>query len=189
MFLYSIIITFLSFLLSDSYYQDVIKVATNYGCEEKALKDSIYYEASKLTSIGTDIYGRNQFLNPDAANAFYDMKQAALKAGIELNFISAYRSFEYQKKIIDRKLESGHSIEFILNENKLPGFSEHHTGNAIDFISNYNQYQLNEDFEDSIEFKWLEKNASQFGFYLSYPKNNIKGIKYEPWHWSYLENH
>ena len=56
-------------------------------------------------------------------------------------------------------------------------------------ISNYNQYQLNEDFEDSIEFQWLEKNASQFGFYLSYPKNNIKGIKYEPWHWSYLENH
>ena len=39
------------FLLSDNYYQDVIKTATIYGCEEKVLKDSIYYEASTLTSI------------------------------------------------------------------------------------------------------------------------------------------
>ena len=178
-----------SFLLSDNYYQDVIKTATIYGCEEKVLKDSIYYEASTLTSIGTDIYGRNQFLTPNAAEAFYNMQKAALKDKVELNFISAYRSFEYQKKIIDRKLKSGYSIDFILNENKLPGFSEHHTGNAIDFISNYNEYQLNENFENSNEFKWLEKNAAEFGFYLSYPKNNIKGIKYEPWHWSYLENH
>ena len=52
----------------------------------------------------------------------------------------------------------------------------------------YKNYNLSIPVFD-FSFKWLEKNASQFGFYLSYPKNNIKGIKYEPWHWSYLENH
>ena len=189
MLLYSFIIVFSSIIVSNDYYQNVIRTAKMYGCKEKDLKDSIYYEADSLISIGPDIYSREQLLNLNAANAFYNMKLAALKDDIDLKFVSAFRSFEYKKKIIDKKLKSGYSIDFILNENKLPGFSEHHTGNAIDFISNHNKYRLNEDFENSKDFKWLEKNAAQFGFYLSYPKNNIKGIKYEPWHWSYLENH
>ena len=189
MLLCSLTITLLSFLLSDNYYQNVVKTAKNFGLKEEQLKDSIYYEASILSSIGADIYGRDQFLNPKAADAFYKMKETALKDNINLNFISAFRSFEYQKQIINKKLKEGYSIDFILNENTLPGFSEHHTGAAINFISDYNEYQLNQDFEKSKEFKWLEKNAGNYGFYLSYPKNNRKGIKYEPWHWSHKENH
>ena len=189
MFLYSFFIACLSILLSaDEYYQNVIKTAKDFGLNKEDIKDSIYYESSNLKSIGFDIYKREQFLDIQAADAFYKMKEAALKDSIKLEFVSAFRSFEYQKQIINRKLKKGYSIDFILNENTLPGFSEHHTGNAIDFISSDNNYKLNQDFEKSKEFKWLMKNASNYEFYLSYPKNNNRGIKYEPWHWIYKKN-
>ncbi|HLP25741.1 MAG TPA: D-alanyl-D-alanine carboxypeptidase family protein, partial [Acidobacteriota bacterium] len=33
------------------------------------------------------------------------------------------------------------------------------------------------------EFRWLKRHAGEFGFTLSYPKNNPHQIGYEPWHW------
>jgi LAS superfamily LD-carboxypeptidase LdcB len=61
-----------------------------------------------------------------------------------------------------------------------PGFSEHHSGKAFDF----NSVEIT--FENTPEFKWLESNASKYGFRLSYPKNSTKGAGYEPWHWYYV---
>ena len=100
MLLYFFIITFFSIILSNDYYQNVIRTAKIFGVGEKYLKDSIYQETSRLILIGSDIYGRNQFLNSKAADAFYNMKEAALKDSINLSFISAFRSFEYQKKLL-----------------------------------------------------------------------------------------
>ena len=37
-------------------------------------------------------------------------------------------------------------------------------------------------------FKWLSKNANNYGFYMSYSKNNNHGIMYEPWHWMFKNN-
>jgi D-alanyl-D-alanine carboxypeptidase len=42
---------------------------------------------------------------------------------------------------------------------------------------------LEETFERSPAFAWLQRNASRFGFALSYPRGNRHGIAYEPWHW------
>jgi len=47
---------------------------------------------------------------------------------------------------------------------------------------------LEEEFEKSVAFQWLSVNAKDFGFRLSYPKENRFGIAYEPWHWFYEEN-
>ncbi len=41
------------------------------------------------------------------------------------------------------------------------------------------------DFVNTQEYKWLLKNANKYGFYLSYPENNLDGITFEPWHWHY----
>ena len=75
-------------------------------------------------------------------------------------------------------------VESILKENTLPGYSEHHTGCAVDFISK-DSYSLSVNFEKTDEFKWLMNNANKYGFYLSYPKSNNNGIMYEPWHWTF----
>ena len=155
------------------------------------IKDSsrnrIYYESCDLISIGKDIYGREQFLDSNAANAFFKMKNNAKKDFINLKFISGFRSFDDQRGIIQRKLNANQPIELILKENKLPGYSEHHTGEAIDLISK-ELNSLSIDFENSKEFNWLEKNANSYGFYLSYPNDNKEGIMYEPWHWMFKKN-
>ena len=44
---------------------------------------------------------------------------------------------------------------------------------------------LEEVFEDSEAFDWLLGNAGDYGFRLSYPRDNAYGIAYEPWHWFY----
>ncbi len=65
-----------------------------------------------------------------------------------------------------------------------PGFSEHHTGNAID-IGTYRIENLQEEFESTKAFNSLKENAHLFNFYMSYPKYNQYGFIYEPWHWCY----
>ena len=44
------------------------------------------------------------------------------------------------------------------------------------------------EFENTDEFKWLQKNAYKYGFILRYPKNkeNITGYEYESWHYRYV---
>ena len=42
---------------------------------------------------------------------------------------------------------------------------------------------LDEEFEHSAAFAWLRRNAGNYGFHLSYPRDNRHGIAYEPWHW------
>ena len=78
---------------------------------------------------------------------------------------------------------AGQSVSDILNVNAAPGFSEHHTGRAID-LAEPGAEPLTEDFESSAAFVWLEKNAANFGFSMSYPRENRQGFIYEPWHWA-----
>ncbi len=139
-------------------------------------------EPSRLASIGPDIHGREQWLAPSAARAFTAMRDAARQDGIELQPISAFRSIEYQLGILERKLARGLSIDEILRVSAAPGYSEHHSGRAVD-LTTPGFAALEEEFERSPAFTWLTRNASRYGFHLSYPRDNDHGIAYEPWHW------
>jgi D-alanyl-D-alanine carboxypeptidase len=141
-------------------------------------------EAASLVSVGPDYHGREAFLEPSTAVAWAAMKEAAQRDGIELLLISAFRSREYQEGIIRRKLDRGLPLDEILRVSAYPGFSEHHTGRAID-IGSPDSHDLTEFFEQTLEFSWLESNAARFGFSLSYPRDNPAGIAYEPWHWAH----
>jgi D-alanyl-D-alanine carboxypeptidase len=75
-------------------------------------------------------------------------------------------------------------LEEIIKVNTLAGYSEHHSGCAID-IGSKDQPVLETEFENTPAFHWLKINAGDFNFTLSYPKNNLSGMIYEPWHWCY----
>jgi len=139
-------------------------------------------ECTHTVSIGKDIFGRDQKMTPAAAQAWFSMKDAAASSGIELQAVSAFRSVEYQADILRRKLDAGQGIEQILQVSAAPGYSEHHTGRALD-ISSPGYEPLEEIFEESPAFEWLGKMAGDFGFRMSFPKNNPHGVCYEPWHW------
>ncbi|WP_395681636.1 D-alanyl-D-alanine carboxypeptidase family protein [Dokdonella sp.] len=139
-------------------------------------------EPRHLACIGHDIHDRLQWLAPRAASAFARMRAAAGAEAIELQAVSAFRSADYQLGILKRKLEHGQSIEQILRVSAAPGYSEHHSGRALD-LTTPGFAALEEEFEHSSAFAWLVANAPRFGFALSYPRGNPHGIAYEPWHW------
>jgi len=145
-----------------------------------------YPEATSLVNTGLDSSERQAYLTPAAAEAWHSMRMAALDEGCPLVLVSAFRSYTYQEQILQRKLARGISWADILSVSAYPGFSEHHTGRAID-IGSSDVLDLTESFEQTAEFRWLSERAAAFGFHMSYPRDNPFGIVYEPWHWAFCE--
>jgi len=143
-----------------------------------------YQEADRLeiAEIGAD--GREYLLISQAAEAWRSLQAAADHDGVTLFIVSAFRSIERQTTIIRRKLDAGLSIEEILTVLAPPGFSEHHTGCAVD-ISTPGTAPATIEFEQTPAFSWLQTHANGFGFHLSYPRENPEGFQYEPWHWCF----
>lgn len=141
-------------------------------------------ECVKLVQAEPDVFGREVWLEASALQAWIAMRLAADAAGISLKLVSAFRSYDYQANLIQRKLTAGQSITDILTVNAAPGYSEHHTGKALDLGCDGSPY-LEECFEQTSAFAWLQAHAASFQFRLSFPRNNPYGVLYEPWHWFY----
>jgi zinc D-Ala-D-Ala carboxypeptidase len=142
-----------------------------------------FEEAQALVDVGPNLIGRMQRLTPEAAENWHAMVAAAAADGVEILMVSGFRSVEYQATLIRNKLNAGQRIDEILTVNAAPGHSEHHTGRAVD-IATPGSRPLTEEFEGTAAFGWLTRRASEFGFSMTYPKDNPWGILYEPWHWS-----
>lgn len=142
-----------------------------------------YREADELIDIGPNLVGRMQRLTPQAAAKWQHMVEAAASDGVRLLVVSGFRGYEYQAALIRNKLNNGQSIEEILKVSAAPGYSQHHSGNAID-IATPGSRPLSEEFEYSEAFLWLNENAKNNGFSMTYPRDNAFGMIYEPWHWS-----
>ena len=143
-----------------------------------------YDEAKDLVVVHTDDDGRAHELVSSASEAWHAMKDAASDAGYHLFIVSAFRSVGRQAEIVQAKHLSGISNDEIFAVSAPPGYSEHHTGRAID-VSTPGYLSLEEEFENSPAFAWLQENAAQFGFSMTYPRGNKFGYLYEPWHWYY----
>ena len=141
-------------------------------------------EPEELAEAGLDILNRPQRLTPATLQSWQQMQAAAAETDVELQLVSAYRSVQYQHDLISKKLASGQTLAAILTVNAAPGFSEHHTGRAIDLCSPECP-PLQEQFEHTSAFHWLSQHANRFNFHLSYPRHNKAGMIYEPWHWCY----
>ena len=99
-----------------------------------------------------------------------------------MRLVSAFRSLNYQRQIFERKLSQGELLAQILRVNAAPGYSEHHTGCAVDLTTD-GCPPLTEAFEHTAAFAWLVARAKDFGFTMTYPRGNKFGLIYEPWHW------
>ena len=154
-------------------------VPRDYGCSRHL---RVQREPARLVPVGADIHGRLQWLQPSAARALSRMRAAARLDGVELQLVSAFRSIEYQLGIVERKLARGQSIDEILRVSAAPGYSEHHSGRCVDLTAP-GCTPLEQTFEQTSAFEWLQRHAGQHGFTLSYPRDNRHGIAYEPWHW------
>lgn len=142
-------------------------------------------DPATLVVIGRNDAGRDILLTPAAAAAWRELQAAAARASITLLPLSGFRSVDRQAEIIRAKLTAGQTIADILRLVAAPGYSEHHTGRALD-IGSPGYTSLDESFAETAAYRWLVAHASTFGFNLSYPADNPHGIAYEPWHWCWM---
>ncbi len=165
-----------------------------------------YYESSMPLLVNPDhlmpddysptvvSVGGNYKMESKAAAAWQDMQAAASRDGVSLWIISAYRTLERQTELYQEKVEEYKNLGYNEGDAKIeagkwvavPGTSEHCLGYAADLCS------LEENFENSDQFAWLQKHCAEYGFILRYPKDkvDITKISYEPWHYRYVgSNH
>ncbi len=143
---------------------------------------ALQIEATLLVAAGETSDGRALQLTPETCAAWQQLRAVAAGEGVQLQLLSGFRGVDRQTEIIRRKLSAGRRIDDILRVNAAPGYSEHHTGRAVD-VGTPDSPPLEESFAGTAAFRWLETHASRFGFRLSYPRDNAQGIAFEPWHW------
>lgn len=114
------------------------------------------------------------------------MAADARAVGLSLTVLSAFRSVERQAERVRRKIATGSAIADILSVTAPPGYSEHHTGMAVD-IGTEDGTTLDSSFEHTAAFAWLQQHAASYGFHLSHPRGNPQGYTYEPWHWRFTD--
>ncbi len=127
-------------------------------------------------------------LRQKAADKFLQMQKDARAQGVILAPISGFRSIKDQEYLFfqikeQRKQPTSKRAEV----SAPPGYSEHHTGYAIDIgDGNAPATNLNTSFEKTSAYKWLSQNAPKYSFELSFTPDNLQGIIYEPWHWRFV---
>ncbi|MBE5786295.1 MAG: D-alanyl-D-alanine carboxypeptidase family protein [Clostridiales bacterium] len=157
---------------------------TNVDClmDEKYVPHDLVRLSAKRVSSMKD--GELRKAASDAVNAMFD---AALEDGYTLYVKSAYRSYGTQNTMYQNRLERyGYDDGLVA----YPGSSDHQTGLGVDVL-NYEWTQkdgMNEKFALEAEAKWMAEHCHEFGFVIRYmeDKEDITGIKYEPWHLRYV---
>lgn len=127
-------------------------------------------------------------LRKAATKQFQAMVAAARASGVVLVPISGFRSAATQDHLFfDIKAQRGQVATKRATISAPPGYSEHHTGYAVDIGDGATPAtNLNTTFEKTKAFKWLKANAARFSFEMSFPKDNPQGVSYEPWHWRFV---
>ena len=125
-------------------------------------------------------------LHRAAAEALLRMIEAARQAGLELVPISGFRSVAYQEKLFAKGIEKRGSEVETARWVAPPGYSEHHTGLAVDLGEGPEpESDVEPAFGDTAAYRWLAQHAAGFGFEMSFPANNPQGVGCEPWHWRF----
>lgn len=134
-----------------------------------------------------------------AYRKYLELKADLEQDGVYVELDSAYRSVAAQQEIMDRFTEK-YGADYAAKTVAQPGYSEHHTGLALDLYfkikntdGSFTDVYYNEDMEKE-EYKgvWdaIHAKLAQYGFILRYLEGmeHVTGYRYEPWHIRYVGN-
>lgn len=170
---------------SKSEQQDTRNNEMHYGHLSYKMADP--EQMMVIASYGTGKYQRFESLHPKAAKALMRMIYAARDEGVWIVPVSGFRTLERQEKLFQRQIERFGSEKKAAEVSAPPGYSEHHTGFAIDLTDGkFPNKDITKDFQKTKAYNWLTENAKRFDYELSFPHNNPQDISYEPWHWRYI---
>lgn len=138
-----------------------------------------------------DYEGNPVYVEKVTLDHYYALRDRILETeGIQIELDSTYRSVEEQQEIWDYWTEA-YGLEYCEKYLSPVGFSEHHTGLAIDICLNKNGQIIRDNDEmiaDTEDFEKIHKHLAEFGFILRYipGKEDITGYAYEPWHFRFV---
>lgn len=156
---------------------------------------------------------RSFMVTPATREAFLEMRNEALKDGINLSIASSFRNFERQKIIFEEKIagirpvldRNEHPVDIgtmskeelirtIMFFSAVPGMSRHHWGTDLD-VYDPDALACNEELDLTNRCytsgsqknvgKWLTANMQKFGFFRPYAHDN-QYCSYELWHISHM---
>ena len=121
---------------------------------------------------------------------FLKLRDSLLLDGIQIELDSCYRSVEAQEDLWQR-FEKEYGLEYVQKYVAVPGYSEHHTGLAIDICLVKDGVTIDENDDMIAErdiFAVIHQKLADYGFILRFPegKEDITGYSYEPWHLRYV---
>lgn len=137
-----------------------------------------------------DPWGDEVLIEETTLKQFEKLQAALLDRGIDIYLDSVYRSVDDQVALWNY-FEQEYGEDYCKQYVAVPGYSEHHTGLAVDIcITVDGEYNNDNDvmLAQTDLFNEIHTLMPQFGFILRYPKGkeDITGYSYEPWHLRYV---
>lgn len=110
---------------------------------------------------GRSLDGRELVLQKDAAGAWADLLEYALRNGVDLRPTYAFRTDEQQRRLKRRLPRLAAKV----------GWSTHQAGVSLDIDA------MRRGRKKTSLFWWMVREAPAFGF--------VNDVRREPWHWSF----
>ena len=129
-----------------------------------------------------------RYFDARAVDALKEFIAGARAEGLSVCLSSAYRSYNEQVYLFNRKVSQCGGDEAaaarIVNR---PGTSEHQLGLCADITDKFYEVKTR-DLEKTALYQWMYAHCQDYGFILRYPadKQDITGVMYEPWHFRYV---
>jgi len=148
-----------------------------------------YAEPAQQTLVALDVRDTGIRVRKNALEPLNRLLKAAQKDGVPLKVAAGFRSVETQREAFESGAKKqGISLRSYAWWTAPPGFSEHHTGLAVDFADpkRPNTNFTPASFAKTEAYAWLQSHAREFGFELSFRENNQLRVAFEPWHWRFV---
>ena len=138
----------------------------------------------------TNSLGDEVEVEEKACQAYLELLTSLQEEGIFVDLDSARRSVAEQQRIMDEFTET-YGADYAARTVATPGYSEHHTGLALDLylVIDGKDVYLNEEMVEYPEiWEKIHEKLPAYGFILRYleGKEHLTGYGYEPWHIRYI---
>ena len=158
--------------------------------KQHALPDG--WEEALETVHMTNSIGDDVEVEKKAYDAYLRLKADLEDEGVYVDLDSARRSVAEQIRIMNDFIEK-YGEEYAVMTVATPGYSEHHTGLALDLYLIVDGVDIVEN-EDLVQYPeiWakIHEKLADYGFILRYldGKEDITTYSYEPWHIRYIDD-
>ena len=148
------------------------------------------YEAKVPLVTVKNSLGREFQIERDTYAHFVRLREALLKQGIQIELDSVYRSV-YRQQELGEEFSEKYGEDYVRQYVAVPGYSEHHTGLAVDICLVVDGKVIDDKDEMIAQkdiFAQIHPLLAAYGFILRYPPGleGITGYNYEPWHFRYV---